>query len=95
MIDAVCTRWGGHHLFLGPVDQASTGVVAWAEHGLDRAGKLLYAGSAFTGIEELVAALAGAGVDAAPAAAAGQLVVVDPDRFHSPTLLLRPGLGRR
>jgi len=77
--------WDGHHLLLGPVEEAPTGIVGWAERGLARGEKLLYAGSAYAGIEELVAMLAEAGLDAAAAADRGRLEFAEPERFYSET----------
>jgi hypothetical protein len=53
-------------------------VEAWAERGLSRDEKMLYAADAeHPSIENLVAGLATRGLDAAGAAEEGQLVVVD------------------
>jgi anti-anti-sigma factor len=78
-------RWDGHQLLLAPVEQMPTGLVRWAEYGLDRGAKMLYAGCWHATAEELVAALAEAGLDAAAAAADGRLEVVDRARFYSVT----------
>jgi anti-anti-sigma factor len=83
--DVVPSPWDGHHLLLGPVEGAPTGVVGWAERGLARGDKLLYAGSAHSGIDELVAVLAEAGLDAAAAAEQGRLECAEPARFYSET----------
>jgi hypothetical protein len=74
-------RWDGHQLLLAPREQALTGLVRWAEYGLARGDKLLYAGSWPATVEDLVATLASAGLDASAAADDGRLEVVDRARF--------------
>jgi anti-anti-sigma factor len=79
------SRWDGHHLLLAPVEQVPGGLVGWAEHGLDRGDKLIYAGRRYRAVEELVAALAEAGLEAGAAADDGRLEVVERARFYSDT----------
>jgi anti-anti-sigma factor len=78
-------RWDGHHLLLAPLGQLPSGLVGWAERGLDRGDKMLYAGRRHSTVEELVTELAEAGLDAAAAVGDGRLEVVDRARFYSVT----------
>ena len=81
---AVPPRWDGHQLVLAtdPLDGAA--MAGWAEHGLRRREKMLFAApDEHTSVEKLVASLSVRGIDASGAAEDGWLEVVEPDRFYT------------
>ena len=96
--DVSPSGWDGHHLLIAGVQEARPAMAAWAEAGLRRGEKMIYAADArHPSVERLVASLATSGVDVAPAADEGQLAVVDTARFYSTAgyeQLVAEALGR-
>ena len=96
--DVSPSAWDGHHLLIAGVQEARPAMAAWAEAGLRRGEKMIYAADArHPSVERLVASLATSGVDVAPAADEGQLAVVDTARFYSTAgyeQLVAEALGR-
>lgn len=80
------SSWTGHQLLLAGPRRHLTFVAAGIDRGLRRGGTVLYAANAqIPDLEALISALVSSGLEVARAAEAGQLLVVDPDRFYSVT----------
>ena len=81
---AVPPRWDGHQLVLAPDPLDGAAMAGWAEHGLRRREKMLFAApDEHTSVETLVASLSVQGIDASGAAEDGRLEVVEPGRFYT------------
>lgn len=78
-------RWDGHQLLTARPEQESEALARWADRGLRRGEKLLYAATdRISALPQFADALEAAGVHDVPAAAqGGRLAVVDPARFYS------------